>query len=193
MMIGQAGVYRVASELLFRGHVPYLPSVDTGVDILLDNGLRLQVKARHLQSHPAYPEGAYPFSMKENNFGSKKRDWTKVCDFLIFWGINENRYFIVPASEASHNFWIRPMASTKYCASVEAMRVMRERGMTYEEIGEQLGVNRTTVKRNLDSPSKLNSPKGNRHLASYEERWDLLDINRVLAEVEAATEEKVEI
>jgi hypothetical protein len=180
LMIGQAGVFRVASLLILKGHVPAFPSVDTGVDITLDNGMRLQIKSRSLQAHPAYPNGAYPFSTKENNFGKLKRDWTKVVDFLIFWGIDEDRYFIVPAHEATHNFWVRPRAETMTCIDVEAMRVLRDKGMTYQAIAEQFGINDMTVARNLRRVSKLNSPKGNRHLASFEDRWDLLDVNRVV-------------
>jgi hypothetical protein len=184
LMIGQAGTFRVASNLLLRGHVPSFPSVDTGVDILLDNGLRIQVKSRSLMEHPGYPEGAYPFSMKENNRNGK-RDWTGIVDFLIFWGINEDRYFIVPASEASYNFWIRPKENTRLCVSPETMRTLHDKGMTMDEIGIQLGVSRQTVSRNIFKASKYNSPNGNRHLASYEDRWDLLNLNKVLSAVEA--------
>jgi predicted DNA-binding protein YlxM (UPF0122 family) len=184
MMIGQAGAFRVASELLLRGHVPSVPAVDTGVDIILDNGLRLQVKSVSLRPHPGYDQGAYCFSIKDNNYGSKKRDWAKVVDFLIYWGIDESRFFVVPALEATQNFWVRPKEYTRVCVSVDTMRILRDKGMTFEEIAQQLGVSRQTVARNLVRPSKLNSPRGNRHLSSFEDRWDLLDVNRAIAEIE---------
>jgi hypothetical protein len=187
LMIGQAGVFRVASALLLKGHVPSFPSVDTGVDILLDNGLRIQVKSRNMQTtHPSYPLGFYNFSVKENN-RDVVRDWTKIVDFIVFWGINEDRYFIVPASEAVQNFTISPKDATKYCVDVDAMRVLRDKGMTYQEIAEQFGINDMTVARNLAKRSKLNSPKGNRHLASYEDHWDLLNIAQALKEVEQSS------
>lgn len=184
-MIGQAGCFRVASELLLHGHVPSVPSVDTGVDILLDNGIRIQVKSKHLgRTHPNYPEGVYHFSVKENNHGSKKRDWTKCVDFLIFWGIDEDRFFIVPAAEAVQSFWIRPGGKTLRSLDLGAMRILRDKGMTYQEIAEQFGVNDMTVARNLKRPSHGNSPGSNRHLAAYEDRWDLLNLNAVLKQVE---------
>lgn len=194
MMIGQAMVYRVASELLLRGHVPYFPSVDSGVDILVDNGLRLQVKARTLyMGHPQYVSGAYPFSTKENcrkgKWANRKRDWSKVCDFIIYVGIDEMRYFVVPATRHNESFWIRPKESTKYCVSVEAMKTLRDKGMTYKAIAEELGVTDMTVIRNLRKPSKLNSSGGNRHLASFEDRWDLLDLNGALNNIESAVAE----
>jgi len=192
MMIGQAMVYRVAAELLLRGHVPYIPSVDSGVDILLDNGLRIQVKARSLQAHPAYPEGCYGFSTKENSrkgkWGLRKRDWSKICDFIIYVGIDEMRYFVVPSTRHNESFWIRPKGLTRTCVSVEAMKTMRAKGMTYQAIAEELGITDMTVIRNLRKPSKLNSPGGNRHLASFEDQWSLLDINRAVEEIGTASQ-----
>lgn len=45
LKLGEAGQLRVMSELILRGHCPYRPVVDDhGVDILLSNGLRIQVK-----------------------------------------------------------------------------------------------------------------------------------------------------
>lgn len=198
LMIGQAMVFRVSAELLLRGHVPSFPSVDSGVDILLDNGLRLQVKARTMtMNHPAYPGGVYPFSTKENSrkgkWGERKRDWSKVCDFIIYVGIDENRYFIVPSARHGVSFWIRPKASTQYCVSVEAMRTLRAKGMTNRAIADQLGVNDMTVIRNLRKPSKYNSPGGNRHLASFEDRWEQLDVNRALQDVGTASAEMREV
>ena len=188
LMIGQAMVFRVAAELLLRGHVPSFPSVDSGVDILLDNGVRIQVKGRTLtMGHPAYPGGVYNFSTKENSrkgkWGERKRDWSKVCDFIIYVGINENRYFVVPSGNHKVSFWIRPKEATKYCVSVEAMKTMRAKGMTNQAIAEQLGVTDMTVIRNLRKPTKNNTPGGNRYLASLEDRWDLLDVNRVVNEI----------
>lgn len=42
---GQAGVYTVAAQLLLRGHNPCLPAVDIGADIVLDSGVKVQVKS----------------------------------------------------------------------------------------------------------------------------------------------------
>src|SRR5665213_2466706 len=142
MMVGQAGVFRVASELLMRGHVPWFPSVDTGCDILLDNGIRIQVKSRQLQDHPAYPEGAYPFSSEQAWYKGKEmqRDWCDIVDFFVFVGISEWRFFIAPVAMCTKNFWIRPKGLTTHCVSVEAMRTMRKKGMTNQAIAEHLGV-----------------------------------------------------
>lgn len=199
LMIGQAMVFRVAAELLLRGHVPSFPSVDSGVDILIDNGLRIQVKGRTLtMGHPNYPGGVYNFSTKENNrqgkWGERKRDWSKVCDFIIYVGINEGRYFIVPSARHGVSFWIRPKGSTEYCVSVDAMRALREKGMSFQAVADNLGVSEMTVLRNLRKPTRNNSPGGNRYLASFEDQWDLLDVNRVVnaidtADVDAANKE----
>lgn len=195
LAIGQAGVFRVASELLMRGHVPSFPSVDVGCDILLDNGIRLQVKSRQLQAHPQYPQGAYPFSTEQAWYKGKamERNWANIVDFFVFVGITEWRFFIAPVSMCSKNFWIRPKEFTQQCVSVDAMHALREKGMTYQAIAEHLGVTDMTVIRNLRKPSKLNSPRGNRHLASFEDRWELLDVNRALKAVDVVSAEMREV
>jgi len=106
---GQAGVWAAATQLALRGYVPFFPGVDFGYDILLDNGLRLQVKTARLFSSAGlrmrHPEGAYGFdtrSCKPDSNGKLKRqrrDYSKVADFFVLWGIDENRFWIVPCSE----------------------------------------------------------------------------------------------
>jgi hypothetical protein len=48
--LGQAGAFRVSSELLMRGMNTWLPSVDFGSDLMTGNGCRLQVKAARLST-----------------------------------------------------------------------------------------------------------------------------------------------
>lgn len=120
---GQAGVYAVASQLCLLGHVPYFPAVDHGVDLVIENGLRLQVKVACL----TYPDcgrsgrnqkgnylgGAYGFNLrrgvweKEGNRMSRKesRDYKGVADFFVLWGMDENRFWVVPTSIKNRVIW----------------------------------------------------------------------------------------
>jgi hypothetical protein len=186
MMIGQAGTFRVMSELLLRGHVPSVPSVDTGVDILLDNGLRIQVKTSHLRSHPNYPEGVYHFSIRDSNFGKRYRDWSKIVDFMVFWGVEESRFFVIPACDAVQSFWISPKSVQRHRIDAEAIRTLRAKGMTYTAITQQLGCSRKTISRSMASRGHESVIRGNQHLALFEERWDLLNMNQALASIEVA-------
>ena len=112
LLLGQAGVYRVLAELLVREVNAYLPVVDVGVDILTLRGMRIQVKATRLRTQQAKALGmrgpAYFFSPSVKFRGSperRKRRFTlrrfsSEVDFVVFWGVDEDRFWIVPATLA---------------------------------------------------------------------------------------------
>ena len=120
---GQAGVYAVASRLCLLGQVPYFPGVDHGVDLMIANGLRLQIKVACL-TYPQcgrssrnrtgnYLGGAYGFNLrrgvweKDGNRMSRteSRDYRDVADFFVLWGMDENRFWIVPTSIKNRVIW----------------------------------------------------------------------------------------
>lgn len=116
---GQAGVYQVCAQLALRGINPCVPAVDYGFDIITDTGLRIQVKSANGRKHPGFPVSTYCFSVRENFIlrstkaeRKKRRNWLEVCDLFVFWGIDENRFFIVPADSIQENFWIQFKAGT---------------------------------------------------------------------------------
>ncbi len=83
---GQAGVWAVAAQLAIRGHIPIFPGVDYGWDLMIENGLRLQIKTARLNGQTKrgvlYP--GYSFNLRKTSISSIKRmssiarDWTKV-------------------------------------------------------------------------------------------------------------------
>lgn len=162
---GQAGVYAVAAQLCLLGHVPYFPAVDHGVDLVMDNGLRLQVKVACLTypncgringSSGNYLGGAYGFNLrrgvweKKNNRMSRteSRRYEGVADFFALWGIDENRFWIVPTSVKNRVIWFG-----------RAEHPNGSNNATYTNAIKQ--------KRSLD----------------YESRWDLLDVNAVVSDL----------
>lgn len=111
LLTGQAGVYRVMSELMLRGVNVYLPIVDVGIDIILGNDLRVQVKAANLRTQKMkskkgpYEYGpAYFWSLNSSQVGAKhkyihrKLKYSDQVHYMVFWGIDEDRFWIVPAS-----------------------------------------------------------------------------------------------
>lgn len=101
---GQAGVYRVASELLLRGYTPCLPIVDIGADLMLQEGLRIQVKTASLRKSKPYPNGAYWFKLgrtervKNTQIFRTGRIFSEECDFVVLFGIDESRFWVVPTN-----------------------------------------------------------------------------------------------
>lgn len=110
LLTGQAGVFRVASEVMLKGVTAYMPLVDVGVDLILGNGLRIQVKAARLRTQMMnnkkggpYEYGpAYFWSLNCSQLGAKhqyvqrKIKYSEQVDYMVFWGIDEDRFWIVP-------------------------------------------------------------------------------------------------
>ena len=152
---GQAAVWRVASELAMRGHVPFFPGLDVGVDLVLENGLRLQIKSgslAHRQKPGVKANIGYFFNLRRGCWdsstkkytGAKRRSYAEVADFFVLWGINESRFFIVPTNRKKTTIW--------FCA-------------------------RNTV--NLSWNRSLMDRITQERVAEFEDRWDLLDVNSV--------------
>lgn len=154
MLQGQAGVYAVASQLILRDHTPMFPAVDVGADIILSNGLRIQVKSARLTSGKYhgnggnYKSGAYGFCVRRGEYrnnrwtAKSKTGYAGVADFFVLWGINENRFWIVPTSITNRTIWF---------------------GRRDEQ----------NVSNNFSYTNKLKEDR----IAQYENRWDLLDMN----------------
>jgi len=119
LALGQAGVYRVCAELLVRGVNCAIPTVDTGVDILLLDGRRVQVKATRLASRRSKDKQApslgpaYRFTLSVKGFGNPHqgswrrhassrpfvlRSYSNEVDFLVLWGVDEDRFWVIPAA-----------------------------------------------------------------------------------------------
>jgi len=117
-LLGQAGVWAVASQLAIRGHIPIFPGVDYGWDLMLENGLKIQVKAASLMQNfgnlrNRYPGGVYHFNFRNSrlNYPGKRidcvpRDYSKVADFFVLWGIDENRFWIMPTKQHKNSFFM---------------------------------------------------------------------------------------
>ena len=96
LLKGQAGVHRVASELLLRGIRPYFPTVDDGVDLFTDTGCGLQIKVATLVL------GRYHYNLKRwktPKAGTRKQLYVglhKAVTHLVAWGLNDDCFWIIP-------------------------------------------------------------------------------------------------
>lgn len=112
LRVGQAGVYRILSELMLRGMNAYLPVVDVGVDLILENNLRIQIKAANLRTQTMknrkdkvpYEYGpAYFWSLNSSQLGAKHKyvkrpnKYSSQVDYMVLWGIDEDRFWIIPS------------------------------------------------------------------------------------------------
>jgi hypothetical protein len=141
---GAAGQYAVASRLSLMNHTVYFPSVDEGVDIVLGNGLRLQVKCGRYHNDPR-TSGRYhilaPGRVKRYHKGEHRdvrRSYAGVVDFVIYWAIEENRFFVFPAAKLTIGVWIPSKLDTfkQMGKNSLSVRLIRE----YEEAWNLLDV-----------------------------------------------------
>ena len=92
--IGLAGELRVMSELLLRGHNPAKSYLENGADLILENGLRIEVKSKHKQTIKDHD--IYQFSLRGGH--RKQNQNLDHCDFLICWCIDDDCFYIIPTS-----------------------------------------------------------------------------------------------
>ena len=91
--LGMAGQLRVAAELIMRGHKPSISLVDTGVDLVTEDGLRIQVKSSRLP----------PKDRKQRGYSFNLRRWNRSgphglenVDYMICWGVDTNQFWVFP-------------------------------------------------------------------------------------------------
>jgi hypothetical protein len=80
-LTGKMGEFRVFVKLLELGLVPYVPLVDKGIDCLLQNGIKIQIKTVGTQRDPR---------------------WFQVTNL-----VPEDNFYII-CVDASGEFWIFP-------------------------------------------------------------------------------------
>lgn len=142
--IGRAGEYAVAAQLLIRGITVHFPAVDTGVDLIAGERVRVQVKTARLQ--PA--RSAYSFSLrsgpKPNGKIRPQKDWSKACDVMVFWGIDTNRFWVIPSSFLAppHDVQTLLLGSTTHRPKIdyEKIRELYASGVTQREIASMFGI-----------------------------------------------------
>jgi hypothetical protein len=162
-MTGKAGEYAVAAQLLLRNVLVYWPSVDMGCDLETENSCRIQVKCAHLSNGDDRESPNYQFMFRKqepvpiSNTVAKlvpRKLLVDVCDLIVFWGIEQNRFWIVPAALCDACTGIRlggTLSTTpRLVANIADVREMVSLGYTQPQIAKHYGVKRSTVQRFLN-------------------------------------------
>lgn len=195
---GQAGVLRVASELLLRGFNVAMPIVDDGCDLLAENFIRIQIKSGHLREHPAYPNGLYMFDFRQSSIVTGRnnvrkrgiRDYSRDVDFLILWGIEQGRFWVIPSDMVSGRTLISVGPETQWQnVDMEKVHTLQSEGKLQREIASELGVDRRTIGRRLQG-KHVNPKYPSFQIRTCEGRWDFIESHlRTMLEMDEATRE----
>ena len=187
---GRAGEYAVTAQLLIRGINVYSPAVDDGADLLCANGCRVQVKTAHLltfASHAmSYPEGVYKFyfpafkNVAMNSRASRRAPRVPLrerCDVVVMWGIEENRFWVVPVdilknTQAIH---VGPSKKRAFDKDLPEMQAMVEMGMSQAEIGQHFGIKQCSVGKRLQKARTRRDCESIRFaVAECENAWETI-------------------
>lgn len=190
MYTGRAGELAVASQLFLRQCPVMFPSVDVGADLHAQlSGCRIQVKSAHICATPKIVakcgRGLYFFPLlktkrraitKDRSVMRPRLAFAAVCDFVVFWGIEENRFWIVPAALAdkSTGLALGAVDPERFVGSVQDMRDMRALGYSLQKIADHYGILRHTVMNLLRTDKQFQGASITSQVRQYENRWDLI-------------------
>jgi hypothetical protein len=166
-LTGGAGEHTVVAQLMLRGVVPCFPAVDVGVDLYTVAGCRIQVKSAHLCTTPAIvrknTEGVYRFSFPQHIFRNSstrgvvksvkrvRRQFEEYCDVVVLWGIDQNRFWVVPAKllNGLQGIDLGPNNERSFSKDVPEMREMVRLGYEQSEIAAHFGISQASVSTRL--------------------------------------------
>lgn len=182
---GMAGNFRVASELLLRGFRVYMPAVDSGVDLLVNECVRVQVKSAHVKAVPRYAgaQPSYGFWLARGPKGlgggrstkTVARIFSKTCDFVVLWGIEQGRFWIVPAALLDNRYSVTVGPDMRWIPiDTSRVRQLHAEGMIQGDIAKELGVSEMTVSRRRRGMYS-NEPDANvliHRIKACEGRWE---------------------
>lgn len=197
LLTGKAGECAVASQLFLRDCAVMFAIVDLGADLMAENGCRIQVKTAHVntteKSIQVYGQGAYIFPLPRarrrpiTNSTSRmlpKAPFTEICDVVVFWGIEENRFWVVPASicDLVQAFVLGPTGRHHFVDNIEGMRDMVKLGYTHDEVATKYDCSRAKVTRLVNSDKESQEPSAVSFARNHENAWELItDFSRTAA------------
>jgi len=104
LLLGKAGEYRVSSELILRGHTIYLPGVDDGIDVIIDDNIKIQIKCGQKRERKQKDTTVYSFNVRASQYNyhhdkKPKPHLLKNVNYVICWAIDDDEFYIIPADK----------------------------------------------------------------------------------------------
>lgn len=183
-LTGRAGEYAVASQLLLREVRVAWPAVDEGFDLSTIEGCRIQVKSSHLYMAKDSPRYFFPLPKNRRMPNSDKttklvarKPFVEACDFVIFWGIEQNRFWIVPATLCDDCTGVElgyEPSLRRFKGSVADMKEMLGLGYSKYQVAKHYGIARTSLQQFLDSGKDIINETVVSQMRACESRWDFI-------------------
>jgi hypothetical protein len=179
--MGKAAEHAVAAQLLMRQSVPHWPAVDLGYDLLTEKMCRVQIKSSHIDGNTRGGIPYYWFPLAKTRLTIRKNqavrvpvaEISKICDVVVFWGIEENQFWVVPSSLViCQGVALGPPDPKRFFGSLKDMREMHALGYSNYKIGKHYGIDRQSVQQFLDSGKEEISETISSQLRACEGRWE---------------------
>ena len=174
--LGKAGEYMVASQLLLRGVPVALPAVDEGVDIYAGH-LRIQVKAARKIKVKTAGSWGYHFNIGTHKWNAqtrtfyRKRDARAAVDFYVFWGIDENRFWIVPSNLLPQCNVRIVEDSKRYTINADEVAALLGTGLSQREVAKRLQISEMSVSRVVNGDLPKTKPGKCHEVIKRENAW----------------------
>src|SRR6185503_18402337 len=194
---GRAGEYSVAAQLLVRGIMVHFPAVDKDVDLIAGNSLRIQVKTSRLS--PSRVSG-YAFGLGQKRLGKAVerkylREYVGVVDFLICWGLDENRFWIFPTSVMAQYPAVQTLllgGNHKRFVDRERLHALLESGMRQCDVAREMGIHPVMVSefaRGKKLPIRKKFHKFAQVADQYEGAWhEIISALGMVEDIDAVSE-----
>jgi hypothetical protein len=161
MYMGKAGEHAVASQLFLRGTTVLWPGIDVGYDLMTETGCRVQIKTSYIDGHTRRGESYYWFPLSTSRIQARKGvatriaipDMAKRCDVVAFWGIDQNRFWIVPVGmlRGTQGISLGAVDPQRFSGSMSDIRAMVELGYSRYAIAKQYDISVTSLRLLIES------------------------------------------
>lgn len=199
---GKAGEYAVASQLLARGVTVHFPVVDSGVDLIVGDSVRIQVKTSRKTEYRA---SGYAFTLGNKRIGKYEqkakyiRHYVGKVDFLILVGLDESRFWIVPSIVLAQFPDVQTLllgGNHKRFVDRERLHKLLATGMRQCDVAAEMGIHPVMVSE-FARGKKLPIRKKFHHFAveadKYEDAWhEVISAVGLTNEIDAFESESVE-
>lgn len=186
---GEASVLATELKLIYQGYDVYRPAVDhVGVDLAIIRGkkvVRLQVKCSSLvtKAKEETVTTGYEFSLTsirlrgEGSLSIKTRKFTEEVDFVILHGVDEDKFWVVPADllDDRKSVTIYSNSRSKLDIDWAVIKQRRDDGETLRAIGDSVGISASAVLERLRGTTKEAGTKIVNQLRACEDAWQLIE------------------
>ena len=112
---------------------------------------------------------------KNGNKKTTLRDWSKVCDFIVFWGIDERTFWVIPPSVIAGVAGLHLGAyRQRWTVDQEEIKALVATGITQREAAKRLNVSEQSVSRACNGIGRTSTPRLDPSFDGdkYEDAWD---------------------